>query len=311
MGSVVISVDAELGWGFHDLENPPIDRVEAGREGWNHLLNLFDEYDVPATWGVVGHLFLDECDSVHANHPTPADWFIREREDSASRRTLLFGDQLIDRLLNADADHDVGCHMHTHVVLDKEWITPEIVRAELEAAIEAGKQLGIEYDSFIFPRNIVGYRKFLAEYGFTTYRSQPPSGLGWSISKLVALADANRVRLVEPSVDEFGLIKIPPSLFLFGIKGPISSAFESVWTDPIVRLSKIGIDRAIREDSLFHIWLHPNNLSTSRDVKRMRAILEYINRRRSDSGLAVETMADVANRVKESKKLKMESLNPD
>jgi peptidoglycan/xylan/chitin deacetylase (PgdA/CDA1 family) len=56
----VISVDAELGWGFHDID-PPTSRVEAARTGWKRLAGLFNEYDVPATWAVVGR----QCDEQH------------------------------------------------------------------------------------------------------------------------------------------------------------------------------------------------------------------------------------------------------
>ena len=39
MGAVVISIDAELGWGFHDYpaEERPTDRIERSRWGWTQL----------------------------------------------------------------------------------------------------------------------------------------------------------------------------------------------------------------------------------------------------------------------------------
>jgi len=295
VSSVVISVDAELGWGFHDLDELPVDRVEAGRDGWRYLLDLFDQYQVPATWAVVGHLFLDDCDSVHPGHPTPSDWFTHEREQWQSRRDLRFGGELIDTLVTADVDHDIASHTFSHILFDREWASPEVVQAELDAAIEAGQQFDIDYDSFVYPRNIVGHRELLAENDFVAYRGSMPSGAGWAFSRLASLVDSEQTRLVEPYVDEYGLVDVPPSLYLFDIKGKARTVIETA-ADPIVRITTNGIDRAIREGGVFHLWLHPNDLQTARDVDRIRRILEYIDQRR-DSGLTVETMADVASRV--------------
>lgn len=298
VGSVVISVDAELGWGFHDFSDRPDGQIEAGRTGWRHLLDLFDEFRIPATWAVVGHLFLDECDGVHAEHPTPPEWFEHEREEWRSRPEFRFGGELIEDLLNADVDHDIGSHTFSHVLFDEDWVTPRVVNAELEMAIEVAKRHGVDYDSFVFPRNIVGFREQLAEHDFTAYRGHMPGGIRWTASKLAGLVAPSRTRVVDPYVDECGLVNVPPSLYLFGIEGPARAAIESVWTDPIVQLTRNGIDRAILEDGMFHMWLHPNNLTAEQDIRRMRAILEHIDERRNDSEVTVETMADVAERVR-------------
>lgn len=66
--SVIISLDAELLWGFDEYDEFPLARVQHGREAWAYLLELFEDADIPATWAVVGHLFFDSCDGVHADH---------------------------------------------------------------------------------------------------------------------------------------------------------------------------------------------------------------------------------------------------
>jgi len=69
MGTVVISVDAALGWSSIDRQTPRTRRADAARSGWRTLLDAFDEHELPATWAVVGHLLLDDCDGVHEHHP--------------------------------------------------------------------------------------------------------------------------------------------------------------------------------------------------------------------------------------------------
>lgn len=299
MGSVIISIDAELGWGFHDRPNPPMGRLNASREGWRHLLRLLERFEVPATWAVVGHLFLRSCDGVHEEHPAPEGWFRRERNEWSDRPDLRFGGTLVDELLDADVAHDIGCHTFSHVLFDDPRVTRDVVRAELQRAIELGAERGVDYDSFVFPRNAPGYRDVLTDYGFSAYRGghSRSSGIRDYAGKIASVGDPTRVSLIRPSVDEYGMVNVPPSLFLFGIEGAVRTAFESVWVDPIVRQAISGIDRAAQEDGSFHMWLHPNNLTAERDVERIRTILEHLDRRRRDSALTVETMSDVAERV--------------
>jgi peptidoglycan/xylan/chitin deacetylase (PgdA/CDA1 family) len=137
MGSVVVSIDAELGWGFHDHEEPPSSRIDAARSGWHTLLDVFDTYDVPATWAVVGHLFLETCDGVHANHPSIDGWFDRERESWTTRPDLRFGRDLVAATVDADVDHEIACHSFSHVLFDDSRVTREIASAEVAAAAGA------------------------------------------------------------------------------------------------------------------------------------------------------------------------------
>ncbi len=297
-GSVVLSVDAELGWGFHDFTTPPEKRLAAARDGWRQLQQLSVEYDVPMTWAVVGHLFLDGCDRRHAVHPTPPDWFECERGKWRNRPGLRFGGDLITDLLESEVEHEIGCHTFSHVVFDDEMVDREVIEAELTAAIEAASEYGIEYDSFVFPRNAVGYRDVLAAYGLKAYRSKQPEPPKFrrQFDKLRTVVNPKRVELAEPVVDEYGLVDIPPSLYAFGFQGPVRRLLDSVWVDPIVRQATAGIDQAVRTDGVFHLWLHPNDLVTGRDVKRVEAIFEYIDQCRKH-GLTVETMANIADRM--------------
>lgn len=303
MGSVVLSIDAEVGWGFHDLPEPSMARVEAGRSGWSTLLGLLDSNDVPATWAIVGHLMLEHCDGTHADHPSIPGWFSREQGEWRDRPELRFGRDLIADVQESSTDHELACHSFSHVLFDDPRVTREIAIAEIDAAIRAADSFGVEYDSFVFPRNAVGHLDVLAGYGFTCYRSRdtvPTGQLRRSTRKLLAAIDPDRVELVTPRLDEHGLVDIPPSLFLFGFEGAPRLAAELLGTDPIVRQAKRGIDRASSTDGVFHMWLHPNNIQTERDVSRLTEIIRYLAETRETTDLAVETMTDVAEQVRDS-----------
>lgn len=297
-GTVVVSVDAELGWGFHDLADPPRDRLTYARTGWLRLLELFDEYNVPATWALVGHLFLEDCDREHADHPAPPGWFDRERTDWADCPSLRFSRGLIDRVEDAAVDHELANHSFSHVLFGDDATTPAVARAELAAAERAA---GRSFDSFVFPRNSVGHRDALADAGYACYRGRKPtaarSAVAESTRKVTDAVAGVSPPVVEPTVDEYGLVNVPASLYLYGFEGVARAVVELVGEDPVVASARRGVDAAARTGGLFHLWLHPNNLRYERHARRLRAVLEYVAARRAGGDVRVEPMGAVAARA--------------
>jgi peptidoglycan/xylan/chitin deacetylase (PgdA/CDA1 family) len=304
MGSVVLSLDAELGWGFHDLESPPTARVERARAGWERLIECFEAFEIPATWAVVGHLFLENCDGEHASHPAPEGWFDAERGRWRSRPDLRFADGLLDRLQESSVAHEIGSHSFSHVVFGDRRTSRTLAAAEIDACIELARERDLSLSSFVYPRNSVRHRDVLAEGGFACYRGPAPVR---GLDDLPAGRPLRKIReattggppLVEPRYDEFGLVNVPASLYLFGFEGIGRSIAESVWADPVVCGAKRGINAAARaeEGEVFHMWLHPNNLLASRDVRRMEAIFTYLDRARAADTVSIETMDEVAQQV--------------
>jgi len=61
--AVVISADVELAWGWQYSRQgaDPFVMAKRSRTNFPLLIELFDRYDVPITWAVVGHLLLHSC----------------------------------------------------------------------------------------------------------------------------------------------------------------------------------------------------------------------------------------------------------
>jgi len=303
VGTVVISIDAELGWGHHDRPDPPAERVENARRGWVQLLHLLDEYEIPATWAVVGHLFLDDCDGEHVDHPSPEGWFDRERGEWRLRPELRFGYGLVDAVRSSSVDHEIGSHSFSHVELGN--ASRDLARAELAESVDAASDASVELESFVYPRHQIGHLDLLSEHGFTCYRGLCPDRasshpLGLPTRKVARTFLPNLLPpLVEPETDECGLVNIPASLYLFGAEGAFRTVVETLWRDPMAVMARKGIDAAARRDGeVFHLWLHPNDITGVGDAHRVEAILRYLARRREESPLSVETMGSVAERVR-------------
>jgi peptidoglycan/xylan/chitin deacetylase (PgdA/CDA1 family) len=302
MGTVVLSIDAELAWGFHDLDDPPQHRIGGARDGWRTLLRLCDEYQVPATWAIVGHLMLDDCDGDHATHPAPDGWFDHEWDPDRFPREVRFGDGLVEDVRSAAVDHEVASHTFSHVEFCTLETSEKLARAEATASREAADQRGLDLETFVFPRRKVGHRAVLAAEGFQCYRGRRPTDNRITkgqnpVSKLLRwLALSEPPPLVRPRVDRFGLVNVPASLFLFGLRGTPHKVFDAFGSDPVVAQAVRGIDAAAVDDGIFHMWLHPNDVLTERDRRRVAAIFTHLEGVRSETDLEVATMATVAAR---------------
>ena len=294
MGTVVISIDAELGWGVHDAE-APLERVAAARDGWQFLVDLLDAHGIPATWAVAGHLLLDECDRRHESHPLGPAWFARERTTLADRPELRFADGLVEAIRESDPDHEIGCHGFSNVELGHPETTAATARAELAAACRAAQVRGIDLSTFVFPNNSIGHRGELAAAGFSCYRGVIPNRSGHHRKLLDAMVGSSSPRLVAPAVDEWGLVDVPASLHLFEFDGLTRALLEPAFGDPVVDHVERGLDELADSDRVFHLWLKPSSVETDRDRRRLRAVCSSISERRDT--IDIETMGAVAERV--------------
>lgn len=302
MGSVVISLDAELAWGFHHYSEPPGEVIRYARGVWERLCRLFDEHGIPATWAVTGHLLLDECREPHRGHPAGERCCTTGTDDLPARQ-LWFGDGLVETVASADADHEIASHGFTHVHFEHERADREFAASELSEYVEAASARGFGPSSFVFPVNRVAYRDLLADHGFDCYRGTTAaadrSAVRRRLTKLASgLVGRPVPPVVTPRVDEYGLVDIPASLYLFDFQGTARSVLDRVATDPVVRRAIAGIDAAAQGEGVFHMWLHPHDVRGPRDVARLDSILSRVATRRRTHDLRVETMADVAERVR-------------
>lgn len=305
MSQIVFSLDTELVWGFHDQDELPTDRINAGRPSWTSLLELFDTHQLPVTWAIVGHLFLDSCDGVHTDHPASSNWFARDPGTSVEEDPSWYAPDLIRAIHESNTEHEIASHSFSHVEFGKPSTDEAMARFELEEAISAAKPFDVDLESFVFPRNNIGHRDLLAEYGFTCYRGLQPDR--WfddrrfrTIGKGLTFAlGTSPPPIVTPSLDEHDLVNIPASLHLFEFEGLPGRLVETVTTHPIIKQVRLGLE-ALRdhEDGVFHLWLHPNSLVTDRDRARIEEIVSMVAKYRDSYGFDVETMNSIAEEVR-------------
>jgi hypothetical protein len=273
-GLFTISLDLELIWGTLDKRSRQRFEPLCTREREKvigALLSLFEEFEISATWCVLGHLFLDGCDGRHASIPPPSHrwcrhaWFDLDPASDETRAPLFYGRRLVEKIRRCPVPQEIGSHSFSHVIFGDKGCGPATARAELAACVGSARELGIELRSFAFPRNRIGHLDALREAGFTTYRGLSPRwydrpDLPCPLRRLGHLWDiltAARPPVVQPELTPQGIWNIPASMLLtpsFGVRR---------WVPVRMRTRRVckGLREAARRQRLFHLWFHPTDLA--------------------------------------------------
>jgi peptidoglycan/xylan/chitin deacetylase (PgdA/CDA1 family) len=315
-----ISLDFELMWGSFDsgkhrrfashLERDGAGGFRQTRGIVDGLLALFKKYDVSVTWATVGHLFLDACEAgegiKHPDMPRPRhawfgrDWYEFDPCSDLRAEPLWYGRDMVEKILAAEPEHDVGSHSFSHVIFNDPGCTREVAEAEVGKCVELARGMGVELESFVFPRNGLGHLDVLREHGFRITRGAAPfwfakfksrtlRRVGHVIDDVLAFTPYCGLPERSPA----GLWVAPVSMFLQSMDGPR----RLIPASSRIRKGIKGIERAVREKSIFHLSFHPTEnfcFRTDEMFRALEAIVAHAARRRDEGLLQVMTMADIA-----------------
>ena len=311
-GTFTLSLDTELIWGVvHWARKEHEQSVLKAREIISELLELMDKYHIPATWAVVGHLFLDKCEirggRKHADMPRPnyswlkEDWYDVDPATNLKADPLFYGKDIVEKIISTKTKHEIGCHGFSHIIFDERGCSAEVADAELKKCRQLAQSFGITLSSMVFPQNSIGHLKILKENGFKCYRGPEPL---WyeKYPKLVRkavhpidVALAVKPPVVEPIQALPGLWNIPGSMLYLscdGIRGmvPVSAR---------VAKAKKGIDLALQEKKIFHLWFHPFNIASNMQqmLAGIEEIFSYAERKKSE-GLEIKTMLGIVGGIR-------------
>lgn len=295
----IISLDTEMLWGF--VVNPANKHLPIVKEKGDHyreiidfLLNLFERYRIPATWAFVGHLFLDHCkkeDGIpHKNMPRfRGDWYDLDPCTNIYKDPLWYGRDILDKVLSSPVEHEIGYHSFSHVPFTE--CSREVAQAEVDEGIRLAEEFGIELKSFVFPQNRVAHVDILKQNGFRIFRGR--NSVHGNINQRFI------TRYFNGALDKTVALSVEPK-WRNGIWEISSSMF---FCDPryhftLLPRAKIGLEMAIRQKKVFHIFLHPHNLLVYDALKKdLEKFLAYASKRRAQGKLDITTMGEFAARL--------------
>lgn len=312
MSNLVISLDFELFWGVS--ESRTIEEYGRNVEGeWSAIpaiLHLFRRYRIKATWATVGMLMCRDYAQWRDIRPTAMPGYFRTQcltyaLDSVVRENtkMFFARPLVEQILETPGQ-ELGGHSYSHFYCTEAGATPEQFAADLVCAREVASDLGINYRSFVFPRNQVQADCLveLAKAGYKVYRGNPQHWLysaghhvsGGAAGRGVRLADAyvpiSGSNASRPSL-EGGLVNCPASFFL----RPSSRCFASLESLRLQRLKRAMLAAALAGEA-FHLWWHPHNFGvrTEQNLSMLRSLLDYYMVLRDRYGMQSASMGDFA-----------------
>lgn len=251
-GAFCVSIDVELAWGYWDRPRPLY--LESCRERERRivgrLLALFEEYGISATWAIVGALLSPEA-------------------SGGRRDPAWFAPDVVDAIRSASVSQEIGSHSFGHIYFSE--ASPEAAEEDLARARATHEAHGLEWESFVFPRNLIGHLDELARQGIRVFRGRDRriGGIigsvehGRRLANLIEKALPIAPAIVQPLVHPSGIVEIPGSMLLMGRDG-LRRVIR-----PVVLLGKArsGLLGAIRRSGIFHLWFHPSNFYVEEETQ--------------------------------------------
>jgi len=316
-GALVISLDFELHWGVRDKcapDGPYRENLLGARKAIPLILDLFEEFDVAATWATVGFLFAESRREREEFSPVLRPQYADVRLDAYAEPTgdhedadpLHYGTSLIAQIAKRPGQ-EIATHTFSHYYCQEHGETPQAFAADLASAVAIAQRRGIDVRSMVFPRNQFrpGYEELLKDAGIVCYRGNEPHWMYRPrprsqetlvvraprlLDHYVSLSGSKVVRwdeVLQPN----GLCDVRSSMFL----RPYSTQRKRL--EPI-RLRRIagGIRAAAEQRGIFHLWWHPHNFgaNTTENLDFLRSVLEVFSSCRQTHGMRSLNMAQVA-----------------
>lgn len=283
----ILSLDCEGKWGVADhLTRSEHEWLsdERLRQAYRGIIDLLDEFDVPATFAFVG-LFAEpeEC----FRRLTPAisqlaaeapDYLGSALFDSTEgSRQGWHGAWAIDAVSNARSRHEVGLHGVTHVPWTsqgRDFFARELsLLGELSSPVKQSK-------TFVFPRNAVDHLELLGSAGLEGFRMAPPARnrAGSLLSEFNLWSSPER----DSAALQSDLVPIPAGYFINWRHGARRLVPQWLTRARFRRLLDGG-----ESGGVVHAWMHPENVASAPEtLDLLRDIVRLVARKR-DSGACV------------------------
>jgi len=319
-GSFTISLDFELHWGVRDVVSvsEKRDHFLRARDAIPHMLGIFKEHEVHATWATVGFLFARDKRHLLDHLPELRPTYANRRFDPYSFLDEIGEDERSDpfhyapSLLHAIAEvsgQEIASHTFSHYYCLEEGQTEQAFEADLRAAAAIGEPFGKVIEALVFPRGQYnpGYDSALERLGVRTYRV-PPTFYPYRPCRVDDENLAQRgLRLLDsyvpiggshsdrPSPDPSGAVPLRAGLFL----RPYSRARRQLESMRMQRIKRAMRDAA-RRGRNFHLWWHPHNFGTHtrKNLAIMREALGEYRVLRERHGWPSRNMGEAAQEAR-------------
>jgi len=316
----IISLDFELFWGVRDKRTIETygENIRGVRKVIPALLDLFDRYDIHATFATVGFLFARNREELFQYIPDVLpDYPLKKYSpyensymnavgESEKDDIYHFGSSLI-HLIQQDPKQEIASHTFSHYYC-LEGASLQSFEEDLKAAKGIALNYNIDLKSIVFPRNqyseahieICKHLGFIAFRGNETASIYQPRKNEEQHKRIKALRFADSyVNLtghhsfaIEEKEDE--MVNIPASRFLRPYSSKLK-AFNSI------RLNRIknSLSFAAKNNQAYHLWWHPHNfgIHLKENLSSLEEILKHYKKLNASFGMQSKSMKEMAEEV--------------
>jgi len=313
-GGLIISLDFEKFWGAIGTKDPQFFEKMVLQEEVivPQILELFEEFDIHATWAVVGAMLCNDKAEIESylNHDIIYEkWQFSLKEKVASigenenQDKIHFAQSLVEQIMHYK-NQEIGTHTFSHFYMLEEGVSEELLRQDIHAATTVMQKYGIQPKTIIMPRNQLNVAFFpvLSYAGIMIYRGRQPLFMfskNRNINRIVDFIDAYipiRKNLCYTDKDiEYNnsLYNVPASMFY-------RTYFNKLKLLESLKLARIKMEMlsAAKKGKYFHLWWHPHNMGTNLEYNFnvLKEILLYYKKMENKYDFKSYTMFEIINK---------------
>jgi peptidoglycan/xylan/chitin deacetylase (PgdA/CDA1 family) len=310
IGYFIFSLDTELGTGYFD-EDEDRKRIFSAdgsreRERIARILEMLEEYQIVATWAVVGHIFYERCEECEICPVLEWKGKYKSYEEAyKTQHPLWYGADVIDMLLNANMKHEIAFHGYSHEIFD--GMSQEKAEIEIQEFKRLSNRKGIDAKSIIFPRDKVGHLDLFKKHGFICYRGEEALPLLTRNKFIVGRIAKNLDHILGISTPPIydlkdfvseNMVNLIATQHVFGFSRKTELLLDR-WGVANVRMRRVAraIHKAAAQKKVAHIWAHPWEFRTEDDFGKLRYIFENVAEEVAAGRMKSISMIDMANMV--------------
>ncbi len=313
-GTLVISVDLEMLWGVDGVWAPG-SAYGANLQGVRNvvpaLLDLFEEFDIHATWAVVGMLMARDRADLETLLPRVRPAYRNKVLDPYRRLSrawdghdrLRFAPDLVAAIAGR-AGQEIGTHTFSHYYCLEPGQDREAFAADLDAALRVAAREGYRIRSLVFPGNQYreAYLDIVRDRGILAFRGnrgawayRPGPGFRRPLRRWVRLVD-DYARIpghtpLETIVRGGVPFNIPESFFWAGRPRHLG-VLDGLRIKHVAR----GMVRAAEAGGVYHLWWHPHNFGAdpAANLKALRRLFWVFRDLRERGCMGSRAMGELA-----------------
>lgn len=294
-GSFIISLDFELMWGVRDHRyiSSYGDEIRNVHQVIPQMLELFQEFDICATFSTIGLLFHDSIkelkqfkpEHLPTYHNTKLSPYTEIAGLHEENSEYYIAPKLIEQI--SKAGQELGTHTYSHFYCLEPGQNALQFEADIKAALAIASSKGYSLRSLVFPRNQLKteYLEVCKDLGLICYRGTEDHWLYKARNKENETRARRGLRLIDTYINISGYHTYRRSEILsdtlYNVKAsrffrPYSQGLKLL--EPLkVRRIKNAMTYAAKTGTCFHLWWHPHNFgrNTEQNLSQLRELLKH------------------------------------